>query len=489
MRINRLINLSIIIEFLGLIILFLGIGLFIIDPDAYYNVCWALFWTGILCTVPGIICLIAFKMVRKEQNTYKVNQLMHGAPIEDVVVGDTKEDEEMRASIAHIQEVQEVENQKHEEEIQAIDAQIMEKEVMLDQASEEQVVSTANAEDEELMARMAELEDEKTRLEAERDQLEQQRIENDKFVKSQLESALLGKGMLEIMQAEKEHLAEALRSKEEMETARLFKIQANKESRAKADAERKQVFNKANIEVYVKKNFVEVAACFLMDRDKFKDAHGVAPYNRVTITGKGTTKEQVNHVMACTEDRLYKFGELLIDAEKFTRHGKLYSHFIELKSNGMTLCRISEKLHLLYMKTCRKDFLKDYRNKGDFENLLILVNNNYELKNKDFKITFSNKPFISPGTDEDIVAYLMTPEVQHRFEESMPMWKEIGFESLYTAMYVALVSTFDLNTSAMTQVILKDATRITKLIEKEVKKTSKPKTTRKKVNVSEGEAS
>jgi len=323
---------------------------------------------------------------------------------------------------------------------------------------------------------MQQLDEERMRLEAEREMLEQSKAENDAFVRNQLENALHGKGMLEIMQAEKEHLANQLRNKEQAEADRIAKIQMYKDNRARNEAQRKQILSRGNIETYIQKYFVEVAVCFLMDRDKYKDENGLAPYNKVIVTQKATKGKEgkVQHLMAVTEDRLFRFSELLVDTERLMDHDKLYTSFVELKNEqGMSLCRISEKLHLLYLQFYRKDFVKDYRYKEDFENLLILCNNNYEIERKDFRSTFSNKPFMAPGTDDEIVEYLQRPEIQEQFVVTFPNWSEFGFENIFTAMYVCLVSTMKLETETLTNIILKDANRITKLLDRGAKKTSK----------------
>jgi nitrogen fixation protein len=92
--------------------------------------------------------------------------------------------------------------------------------------------------------------------------------------------------------------------------------------------------------------------------------------------------------MATTEDRFWRFAETLVDVERFLSHQILFPAFEKFAATNTPLVLISEKLHYMYLKKhLRKDFVKNYTYKEDFENLLILVNNNFLMRGKGINAT------------------------------------------------------------------------------------------------------
>lgn len=325
---------------------------------------------------------------------------------------------------------------------------------------------------------------EKERLEEERRLLDQKQIENNDFAKQQLESALLGKNQMDILQAEHLRVEAALREKELREQERLAKQKQYRENRLQIEFARRQLLSRPNIEKLIHKYFAEVAVCFFMDREDFKRKYGIAPYNRVVMqpSAKEGGEPTPKYLMTNTEDRLYRFSEVLVDVERFFMHPQLYAMYTELVNRRTPLVLISERLHHMYLQYHKKDFVRDYRHKPNFDNLLIVVSNHFTLRAVNFKEIFPPPyPFDIANFDDDlIVEFLSDANRQKAFETAFPHYAQMGFEDLYQALYVGFIVAIKdrLQPVDVLSAILKDTTRIAKLMSKQ--ESAKAKTVRKR---------
>lgn len=213
----------------------------------------------------------------------------------------------------------------------------------------------------------------------------------------------------------------------------------NAELRKQKAQEKKALLSQENLERYLQRYFVETAACFLMDRTIYKDAHGIAPYNKFAENDETGLPE---YTMSCTKGRMYKFCTYLIDAERFITHQDLYEDFITAVERGVSLSRISETLHPIYRKKHKKDFILNLSNREDWDNIIILVYNNYMLNNDNFKDVFTRVPFEIPVAynEPNIVDYLKDPDIQDRFSERFNALEEIGIPTFWDALYICFVN-------------------------------------------------
>jgi len=289
-----------------------------------------------------------------------------------------------------------------------------------------------------------------------------------------------GVAAAEMPPEDNEELQSALKRIQELEDEKNAKKLLAKQKRQLKNAELKAMFNRENVAKYIKKYLVETSACFLMDRNLYKDRFGLGPYNRIIVEeGDGKQKkEKVTHLMACTEDKLYKFGEILIDLDRFFKHKELFPAFVDLVNEGTSLVRISEKLHLLYTQFHKKDFVKDLRYKEDFDNILVLASNHFVVRHLNFKVLFANVPFnptLGLTEDEAMIEALCDPHLQATFLEYFPNFSDLGFKDKYQAIAACFVAAKKdvLSQDQIAQIILKDAAKLGKILLRESKKKRK----------------
>ena len=262
--------------------------------------------------------------------------------------------------------------------------------------------------------------------------------------------------------------------------ARIHALEAEKEQkrlramerRRETNAKRREILSRENIDRHINKYFVEISACFLMDREAYKDRFGISPYNRIIVNESGETT-RVRHVMTNTQDKIYRFAETLIDVETFMRHPYLFRMYIDLVGEGTSLVRISEKLHLKYLQDHRKDFVKDYRYKEDFENLLVLASHHYVLSGMNFADMFGAPPFDpNTATDNEIAAYLDNDQIKHTFTEYFPNYADLGFEDMYQALAISFFAAQKdwFTPERLVGVILKEGERVAR----ELRRLNKP---------------
>ena len=277
---------------------------------------------------------------------------------------------------------------------------------------------------------------------------------------------------LEALGGTNEELEEARRRIEEMEREKQEKYERERERRKALEAERRKLLSRDNIKKYIRKYFVETAACFLMDRDAYKDRFGLSPYNRIVLVPADVEgqPDKVHHLMANTEDKMFRFCEILIDVERFFKHDKLFPMFLALVEENTSLVRISEKLHLMYLQFHRKDFLKDYRYKEDFENILIMVSHHHVIQGMDFKRIFPpvNIDVKAKFIDQEIVEHLRDSALQDKFADYFPNYSDLGFESMYQALGICFTDSrkHKLTDDMLIQIILKEGARIGRTLER-----------------------
>ena len=253
---------------------------------------------------------------------------------------------------------------------------------------------------------------------------------------------------------------------------------ANTEAKKRRAAEKKAMLEQSNLEKYLQRYFIETAACFVLNRNIYKDKCGIAPYNMFT---KNKVTELPEYTMTATKGRLYKFCTYLLDAEKFITHPDLYRDFTTAVEQGVPLARVSETLHPLYRKNYKKDFILNLSNREDWDNVMILVYNNYLLNNDNFKDVFTRVPFEIPVAynELNITDYLADPDVQDRFIDRYPALAEMGFPTPWEAIFICFVNTVKqkLTTEQLEAAILKDYKKIAralvrrdKMRQKELKK-------------------
>ncbi len=213
----------------------------------------------------------------------------------------------------------------------------------------------------------------------------------------------------------------------------------NAEIRKQKAQEKKALLSQPNLEQYLQRYFIETAACFLMDRTIYKDKHGIAPYNKYAVNKDTGLLE---YSMSPTKGRLYKFCTYLIDAERFITHTDLYEDFITAVERGISLARISETLHPLYRKKYKKDFILNLSNREDWDNVMILVYNNYILNNDNFKDVFIRVPFEIPVAynEPNIIDYLKDPDIQESFNERYTAIEDIGIPTYWEAIYICFIN-------------------------------------------------
>ncbi len=213
----------------------------------------------------------------------------------------------------------------------------------------------------------------------------------------------------------------------------------NAELRKRKAEEKKALLSQLNLERYLQRYFIETAACFLLDRTIYKDKYGIAPYNKFAVNKNTGLPE---YTMSSTKGRLYKFCTYLVDAERFITHPAFYDDFITAVEQGVPLARISETLHPLYRKKYKKDFILNLSNREDWDNVMILVYNNYILNNDNFKDIFTRVPFEIPlaFTEENIIDYLKDPDLQDRFMERYATLEEMGVPTFWEAIYICFIN-------------------------------------------------
>ncbi len=213
----------------------------------------------------------------------------------------------------------------------------------------------------------------------------------------------------------------------------------NAELRKQKAEEKKALLAQSNLERYLHRYFIETAACFLMDRTLYKDAHGIAPYNKYAINKDTGLPE---YSISCTKGRLYKFCTYLIDAERFITQSDLYDEFVNAIERGVSLARVSESLHPLYRKKHKKDFILNLSNREDWDNVIILVYNNYILNNDNFKDVFTRVPFEIPVAfnEQNIIDYLKDTDIHDRFAERFSALEEIGVPTFWDALYICFIN-------------------------------------------------
>jgi len=403
---DKAINIAIGFEAVGLFMLFIALMFLVVGPLYNPSTAIAFVVIGLCCGIPAAIIILFLIFRKKEQRKQQVDHLYQGEPIEEII--GTTQDEELAQNLQLILDAKEKEQEKIEEEKAQIEEEINILHTEIDESKSD--------------TKIDELEEERARLLEQREELERDKAESEAFAKQQLESALLGKGQLEIMKTEKERVALLLADKERKEQDRVLRAKLYAETRKENQLVKRTILARQNIETLVRKYYVEVAGCFLMNRDAYKDKFGLAPYNKITNPKPGSEVMTAKHIMAKTEDRFWRFAETLVDVERFTAHPVLFPAFERFIAAKTPLVLISEKLHYMYLqKNTRKDFVKNYTYKEDFENLLVLVNNNYTVRSGGLNPT---------------------------------NWEALGFNSFEEAMRIASISA---NTTGKTPKELVDA--------------------------------
>ena len=204
-----------------------------------------------------------------------------------------------------------------------------------------------------------------------------------------------------------------------------------------------------------------------MDRTLYKDKNGIAPYNKFAVN---KTTNLPEYTMAATKGKLYKFCTYLIDAERFINHHYLYEDFVTAIEQGVSLSRISETLHPIYRKKYKKDFILNLSNREDWDNVLILVYNNYLLSNDNFKDVFTHIPFEIPAAyhEENIIDYLKDPDLQERFNEKYTALEEMGVPNYWEAIFICFVNAIKqkLTTEQLENAVLKEYKKIARALKR-----------------------
>ncbi len=242
---------------------------------------------------------------------------------------------------------------------------------------------------------------------------------------------------------------------------------ASAEKRKQKAQEKKTLLAQPNLERYLRRYFIETTACFLLDRTLYKDKNGIAPYNKLAINKDTNLPE---YTMSATKGKLYKFCTYLVDAERFITHQYLYNDFITAIEQGVSLSRISETLHSLYRKKYKKDFILNLSNREDWDNVLILVYNNYILNNDNFKDIFTHLPFEIPFAynDENIIDYLKDPDLQERFAEKYSALEEMGVPTFWEAIYICFINSIKqkLTTEQLEAALLREYKKISRSLKR-----------------------
>ena len=427
---SRIISVVIAIEIFGLFMMAIAAILHFGFSEFY--AADTLLALGLLCAIPAAMYLVVYfasKLFEKNeaQDNYHYIRTAHTLPTEFHA-----EDEELSpAPIVDAWGLPEEELEVIEETAKEETAELNETKKQLEQeleAAKAELASAANlvgthSDDEfnrvnmELMAKVAELEEALGRV----DQLESERGKN-----------------LALAQARRREKAE----------------------------ERKLLLAPDKVREKIRKYFSAVAACFLMDRDSYKDKHGIAPYNRIIVKKNPNGTETVQHVMTAAGDRLHKFGEVLVDLERFINHPKLMPMWVELHEAGTSPARISEKVYTACRQLYKNDFIHNYKQSTDFENLLVLLSQIIILSEVDLDCIL-----VSVNSVDD----LAHPVLRESFQISFPKWKELGFESIDQAMVVAYYNKIKktLTDEELANLIIRDAKKQAVALGKLAKKAAK----------------
>ena len=485
---SRIIAVMIAIEVFGLLLMILGMIIYLANNDTY-PFASVLMQIGLLTAVPAGIYFVLYFLYKMMQKNERVNPKNINSEWFDT----QKQDAATREDQTHTLVIKlEQETQEKEQELKIVEEELRQT---------EQEIATGSG-DSEQMAKLQEQRDslesqkgvlsmereamstEKQELEASRELLkkEQLRLEEDKKRLDELEQKMAGARdeeeasrfaeELASLKEEQRKQVEALESELGIARDRQQKALLARERRKDKQAEKRAVLSRENVQKHIRKYFVETAACFLMDRNAYKDRFGLSPYNRVLVTEaiNPGEKEKVEHQMMGTVDKLYKFCELLIDVDSFFNHDKLFPVFEQLVDEGTSLVRISEKLHLLYLQFHKKDFVKDYRYKEDFENMLIMISHHYLVRGLNFRGLF--KTFegfdqaenLNPDQKDEIINFLSKPQLGEQFSEYFSNWADLGFETMHQALVVCYTDARKNNLSdeQLAHIILKDANKLAK---------------------------
>jgi len=245
---------------------------------------------------------------------------------------------------------------------------------------------------------------------------------------------------------------------------------AQEKRKEKAD-EKKLLLSKENVAKKIRKYFQEVSACFMTDHDKYKIKHGISPYSRVEVkTDQESGRKTVTYSMNSAGNRIHKFGETLVDVERFIAHPDLMPAFSALVAEGVSLMLISEKINVLF-KPHKTEFVKYYKEKSDFDNLMILVSHNLLLSKLNLNQVFSDY------RNQDVIEYLSQVDKEPAFQEAFPNWAELGYNNIYQAMVFALKNKVksELSDEEINTLLQKEGDKLAKAIAKQTKKNLKEK--------------
>ena len=437
MKGTRIINAMIAIEIFGLFMMLLALIIFFAFSDSF-AVADALLTFGLLCAIPAAIYLIAYLLLMMSEKN---------APLRDNQRLDIYYNPNLEAETPPQPEIQPEPEPQPEPQAVIIPVEVEQQEEQPEIIEEE-------------------LDDHKKQIE-----------EELKVTKKELESVLVtGTGNAEL-EAKIAELEQALGRVDELENERKKNLLLAQAKRKEKAEEKKRILSEENIMNKIRKYFTEVAACFMTNHDTYKDTYGVSPYNKLVVQKNPDGTQKVTHTMSTTTSNLFKFSEHLVDLETFIAHPQLMPMFNQLVAEGTSLIRISEKLYISYMQFYKKDLIKDYKYKEDFENLLILVSHHFILKDVDFAQVFGDVK-IPPTDTEAVVAYLADAQVRERFAAALPQWAALGFESIDQALVVAFHSANKnrITDDALKALITKDADKLAKAVEKQVKKNERDAT-------------
>jgi hypothetical protein len=462
---SRFLALFIAMELVGLAMILTALIIYVSFGAQHYAACIALTVIGLLLALPTLIWMIFYflgKLFDEGNKTYISNDPINN----DWFIHKRAETEEMQNEAI-------IEQKTLEEKISKQDEQSEDYHALLQQRAE-------------IAARQQFLHNEAAKLEADRLELERLRVElsisksegnnammkeHEEAINRLIESQAIGQKRLQAVMVEREQLTSALLEIKQERDDKKARQQESAERRKAMEAEKRAMLARPNVEAAIKKFYAEVAACCFMERDTFKDRFGIAPFNKVVVDK--TKTDSVSHTMAITETSLIKFGEILIDLDTFLKHDNLNPKFEELLSSGLTLPRISEKLHLLYLQFYSNDFVKDYRYKEDFENMLILAVFNFILKHKNLDQIFTSVPFEIDGKidEEEMIAYLSSAQTLSAFNSMFADFDKLGFTSIAQAMITLFYhqNREKLTPATLTHAILKDTKRLEKLLSKKIK--------------------
>jgi len=453
---RKIITVMLIVQVAGLLIMVASLLVFFMFPDSI-ELANTLLQIGLLCAIPAAIYLVVYALYIMFEKKPEGGGTYHTTVTNTYIQDHTEELKKLEADMK-------LAMKEENERLQA--ALLAETSKLNTQVAREDTT-------EHFKEVKCELEEQRKMLNSElealrRDLANQQTVAS---IATTVEAAAANSEINKDLEAKIDELKRALAHANSVENEKALKQLRNKEARALAAAEKRRLLSHQNISDHIEKYFIETAACFLMDRDKYKDRFGLSPYNRVVVTKREGKPDEVKHVMMATPDKLYKFCEILVDTDRFVSHKSLYPMFMDLTKEGTSLVRISEKLHLMYLQFYKKDFVKDYRYKEDFENLLVTVSHRHVVKGYDFSQVFKAFPFrpSEEFTEDDIVDYLKNPDLQHAFNTYFPNFGDLGFESMYQALVIAFIGHLkhDLDVEILIQIITKDANKLAKRLVRE----------------------